>query len=92
MAGKGKASKTSQAAFVPGGSGQQKYAYPSHYGSHKSMVVRENEDGTVVCQDEFGEYTTPKDRLDSGLSDPNRYATSRLGKLLSGKEKKDDKR
>lgn len=92
MAGKGKTSKIQQ-AFVPGGNAQQKYAYPSCFGSHKSMLVRENEDGTVVCKDEFGEYATPKDRLDNGLADPNRYATSRLKKLLSGsREKKDDKR
>jgi len=48
------------------------------------MVVKENEDGTVVCLDEFGEYTTPKNRIDNGSSDPNRYAEKRIGKLFAG--------
>jgi len=61
-----------------------KYPYPSRFGSHKSMVVKENEDGTVVCLDEFGEYTTPKNRIDNGSSDPNRYAEKRIGKLFAG--------
>lgn len=56
----------------------ERYKYPSYFGSHKSMVVKENLDGTVVCEDEFGEYTTEKRRLDCGLSDPNRYAEHRL--------------
>ena len=60
------------------GSSEQKYPYPSHYGSHKSMVASEGEDGTVICKDEHGEYQTTKDRLDSGLADPRRYALSRL--------------
>ncbi len=71
---------------------QGKYPYPSLYGSHASMMVKDNEDGTVVCKDEFGEYTTLKNRLDNGSADPNRYASSRLGKLYAGKEKKDDRR
>lgn len=54
------------------------YKYPSYFGSHRSMVVKENEDGTVVCEDEFGQYTTDAKRLDSGMSDPNRYKTERL--------------
>lgn len=70
---------------------QAKYAYPSCFGSHKSMMVRENEDGTVVCADEFGEYTTERKRLDNGLADPNRYVESRLGKLFAGREKKEVK-
>lgn len=56
---------------------QAEYQYPSNYGSHKSMVVEERDDGTVVCKDEFGNYVTDKDRLDTGLADPNRYAMSR---------------
>lgn len=64
---------------------QGKYPYPSQYGSHASMVVRENDDGTVVCKDEYGEYVTEKKRLDDGTADPKRYAISRLGKLFGGK-------
>ena len=45
---------------------------PSVFGSHKSMVVSENDDGSVVCRDDRGEYVTAKDRLDNGLADPNR--------------------
>lgn len=59
---------------------QQKYPYPSYYGSHASMVIAENGDGTVTCKDENGEYITTKDRLDSGLADPRRYILSRLQK------------
>lgn len=36
----------------------------------------------VVLTDEYGDYTTTKDRLDTRLADPNRYATSRLTKLF----------
>lgn len=63
------------------------YPYPSRYGSHLTMVVSENGD-TVTCEDEFGKYSTKKGYLDSGLTDPNRTATSRLGKLLQGKKEK----
>jgi len=55
---------------------EDNYPFPSRYGSHQSMVIKEN-DGTVVCKDEYGEYTTSKDRLDTGGADPNRYALSR---------------
>ncbi|MCX5637085.1 MAG: hypothetical protein NTX52_05250 [Planctomycetota bacterium] len=65
-----------------------KYPYPSRFGSHKSMVVREEgEDlvqGQLVCKDEFGEYVTLRTRLDSGLADPARYNESRLEKLSTG--------
>ncbi len=70
---------------------QKKYPYPSRFGSHKSMVVRENGD-KVVCQDEFGEYDTFKNRLDNGLADPLRYELKRIHKLFQGKEKEEDKR
>ena len=66
-------------------SAKETYKFPSRFGTHANMVVKENEDGTVICLDEFGEYTTPKDRIDNGLADPNRYAESRLGKLLGGR-------
>lgn len=51
------------------------------------MVLKDNEDGTVVCQDEFGEYTTTRDRLDNGCADPVRYALHRIQKLFAGKER-----
>lgn len=63
----------------PGPAKAEKYNYPSVYGSHASMVVCQNEDGTVTCADEFGEYKTDPKRLDNGCSDPNRYDSSRPG-------------
>ena len=48
---------------------------PSRYGSHTSMVVRELDDGRVVCRDDIGEYETFKDRLDNGLTDSNRTSS-----------------
>lgn len=63
-------------------------AYPSDYGSHASMVDKEatqklNEgiefddltsNASVVIDTDKGSYTTVKNRLDTGLADPNRYA------------------
>jgi len=37
-----------------------------------------NNDKEVVLEDEYGYYTTERKRLDSGLSDPNRYKGDRL--------------
>ena len=51
---------------------------PSLYGSHTSMVVRELDNGRVICKDDLGEYETSKDRLDSGLMDSNRTSSSRI--------------
>jgi hypothetical protein len=51
---------------------------PSLYGSHASMVVRELDNGRVVCRDDIGEYETSKDRLDSGLTDSNRTSSLRI--------------
>lgn len=57
---------------------------PSQYGSHASMIVDhatvELEDPVnfVCLEDENGFYVTERNRLDNGLADPNRYATSRL--------------
>ena len=51
---------------------------PSLYGSHTSMVVRELDNGRVICKDDLGEYETSKDRLDSGLMDSNRVSTLRI--------------
>jgi class 3 adenylate cyclase len=68
------------------------YPYPSRFGSHTSMVVAENEDGTVKCKDEFGDYITFKNRLDDNCADSNRYAESRLVGLFSGKKKEEEKK
>jgi len=54
------------------------YPYPSRYGSHKSMIVSENGDGTVVCKDECGEYITYATILDNGLADPHRFNGDRV--------------
>lgn len=55
---------------------------PSAYGSHSSMVVDIDKEAQghnvpkdkVICEDENGYYVTYKNRIDSGLSDPCRYA------------------
>ena len=71
-----------QLAKNVGAVGKDAYTLPSRFGSHASMVISENEDGTVICKDEYGEYKTTKDRLDDKLADPNRYsATSRVVKV-----------
>lgn len=64
--------------------------YPSQFGSHTSMIDQEAteklEDGSrVVLRDEFGLYETDRDRLDSGLADPNRYKSQRLHRLFARK-------
>lgn len=72
------------------------YPYPSRFGSHRSMV---NEKGSisadfnnnVICTDEYGDYLTTIDRLDNGMSDPNRCAESRLSKLFSRSQKEEKK-
>ncbi|MFI5404993.1 MAG: hypothetical protein ACHQ1D_00620 [Nitrososphaerales archaeon] len=46
---------------------------PTPYGSHTSMIVKDLGDGRVILLDENGEFTTTKDRLDTGLADANRY-------------------
>lgn len=56
----------------------KKYPYPSRYGSHASMVVRELEGNKVVLKDEFGEYETYRKRLDNGSADPFRYGPNRV--------------
>lgn len=65
------------------------YLYPSRFGSHKVMINEDKtaklSDGNVVLTDEHGDYVTARDRLDTGLADPNRLCTSRLGKLFDKK-------
>jgi hypothetical protein len=51
------------------------------YGSHLEMVVDKDDydviinDEQVLCEDEKGVYVTLKNRIDSGLADPNRYSS-----------------
>ena len=64
-------------ASVPGKK-EDKYPYSSRFGSTSSMIVSENDDGTVICKDEFGEYKTERDKLDTNMADQNRFSlTSR---------------
>ena len=51
-----------------------KVTTPSLYGSHQSMVVKELDNGKVVCKDDLGEYTTLTSKLDNGLADPSRWS------------------
>lgn len=69
------------------------YPFPSRFGSHASMI---DEVATValgdqsfyvggplvVIKDEFGTYTTERNRLDNRCADPNRYAFGRLQNRL----------
>lgn len=80
----------SRRASVPGVK-EAPYKYPSRFGSHRSMVVEENSDGTVICEDEFGFYTTFANRLDNGCADPKRYEVSRLSRLFASSEKAEKK-
>ena len=59
---------------------EEKYPYPSRFGSHSSMIVHADSTlpSLVVLEDEHGLYTTDISRVDSGLSDSHRYAASRL--------------
>ena len=54
---------------------------PSLYGSHASMINEDYDDlgdGVVWLTDEKGNYSTTRDRLDTGLADPRRYDSSRV--------------
>lgn len=55
---------------------------PSEFGSHASMINEDAQarlvelhvaDNLVILTDDYGDYVTTRDRLDSGLADPNRY-------------------
>lgn len=65
----------------------------THFGSTIDMVIDHtkykytednkpvmiNEDTKmVVCKDDRGFYMTPKNRINSGLADPNRYANQNM--------------
>lgn len=59
----------------------------SPYGTHSDMLVTDEDVlkrlhfdefetvGFVLAKDDEGYYITRKERVDSGLADPNRYAT-----------------
>jgi len=68
--------------YMDASKGNEKYPYPSVYGSHETMVDKEatkflsNENGhLVVCRDADGFYLTEKKNLDSKLADPYRCAS-----------------
>jgi hypothetical protein len=72
---------------------EEKFKFPSHFGSHASMIVAEETeklaDEKLVClKDEHGTYVTERNRLDNKEADPNRYVTARLNKLFARKEEK----
>ena len=61
---------------------------PSWFGSHKSMVVDHSDlqkeganivlsESQVLCKDDRGYYVTEKNKLDTGIADPNRYSSRR---------------
>jgi hypothetical protein len=66
-------------------------AYPSRFGSHKSMVdasIVPKDENLVVCKDEFGHYVTERKRLDDRCADPNRNAgVNYRNKVLEETEK-----
>jgi hypothetical protein len=47
--------------------------------NYKSVQLGENE---VVCKDDKGFYVTSKNRIDSGIADPNRYSNTKARILL----------
>ena len=51
-----------------------KVTTPTLYGSHRSMVVKELDNGKVVCKDDLGEYTTLTSKVDNGLADPSTWS------------------
>lgn len=78
-----------------------KSKYPSQYGSHSSMVVADETgepiegfedlpEDMVVCEDDYGRYTTYKERLDNGLADARRW--DRTAARKSENKSKDKKK
>lgn len=66
------------AKYVPVKQEERKTDSPSDYGSHASMIDNEEtekleDDKLVALRDSVGVYVTKRDRLDTGLADPNRY-------------------
>ena len=79
------ASKNSR---VKSGGKKEEYNYPSRFGSHTSMIVEEHDwslqPGEVLLEDEYGQYVTTKDRLDTALNDPNRTNGYLRERILKG--------
>jgi len=67
---------------------KEEYNYPSRFGSHTSMIVEEHDwslqPGEVLLEDEYGQYVTTKDRLDTTLNDPNRTNGYLRERILKG--------
>ena len=58
---------------------KRKSEFPSDYGSHASMIDEDEteklgDDTKAVLKDNVGTYVTERNRLDSGLADPNRHS------------------
>jgi len=58
----------------------------SAFGSHSDMIVQledvnietlKIDDNQIICKDDSGYYITEKNRIDSGLADPNRYGNEK---------------
>lgn len=55
----------------------------THFGSTSDMVVDHTKykldlcQSMVLCKDDRGFYITEKNRIDSGMADPNRYANEK---------------
>jgi len=67
---------------------KEEYNYPSRFGSHTSMIVEEHDwslqPGEVLLEDEYGQYVTTKDQLDTALNDPNRTNGYLRERILKG--------
>lgn len=54
----------------------------THFGTTGDMVVDHTKykvsisDNEALCKDDMGFYITIKNRIDSGIADPNRYANN----------------
>lgn len=48
------------------------------YAKDNSDVILDESAGTVICKDDRGFYITHKNRINSGLADPNRYAHEKM--------------
>jgi hypothetical protein len=73
----------------------------THFGSSSDMIIDHSKytvdnslvdvkDNEIVCKDDKGFYVTYKNRIDSGLADPNRYANSKFRIFLQEKLEKND--
>lgn len=68
---------------------KETYPYKSLFGTHANMVVSTDEnEGTCICEDEYGTYTTKLTCVDSGLADPSRFDLVSRGINLSQRKRK----